>query len=258
MSHLLKFTVAVLLGVVAAAGNWLYLELQTSPTQYVAMAQPKERGDVLEEDDLVAVPVPGDAQQLRRTLIPYTKRSILFGAKATRDFERGDIVFMRDLSQPETSDAWEVVGPFQLISVGERFTRSTSDQDRAGSNMRGNTITIAVDADFGPQTNRLLSVIAKETANERHAAPAIVAVQVVPTDDRRKSANASSATVPANGLRTARSVNLLLPGDTQSHSELPQSVVYQTVSLEGIPNVPAVLLEGDLIRFVVPRMSWTK
>ena len=258
MSHLLKFTVAVLLGVVAAAGNWLYLELQTSPTQYVAVAQAKERGDVLKEDDLVAVPVPGDAQQLRRTLIPYTKRSILFGAKASRDYERGDIVFMRDVSQPETSDAWEVVGPFQLISVGERFTRSTSDQDRAGSNMRGNTITIAVDADFGPQTNRLLSVIAKETATERRVSPAIVAVQVVPTDDRRKSATASSAPVSSNGLRAAHSGKLPPFGDTLAHSELPQSIVYQTVSLEGIPNVPAVLLEGDLIRFVVPRSTWTK
>lgn len=258
MSHLLKFTFAVLLGVLAAAGNWLYLELQTSPTQYVAVDQAKERGDVLEEEDLVAVPVPGDAQLLKRTLVPFANRSILFGAKATRDFERGDMVFMRDLSQPENNDAWEVVGPFQLISVGERFTRSTSDEDRVGSNMRGNTITIAVDADFGPQTNRLLSVIAKETASERRPSPAIVAVQVVPTVDRRAPAIANPDQAAANGLRSPRDRNLPTPGDADVESALPTSIVYQTVSLDGIPNVPAVLLEGDLIRFVVPRMSWKK
>jgi hypothetical protein len=31
-----------------------------------------------------------------------------------------------------------------------------------------------------------------------------------------------------------------------------KNVVYQTVQLEGIANVPRVLLAGDLIRFVIP------
>ena len=31
-----------------------------------------------------------------------------------------------------------------------------------------------------------------------------------------------------------------------------KNVVYQTVSLDGIENVPRVLLEGDVVRFVVP------
>ncbi len=31
-----------------------------------------------------------------------------------------------------------------------------------------------------------------------------------------------------------------------------KNVVYQTVSLDGIENVPRVLFEGDVVRFVVP------
>ena len=34
-----------------------------------------------------------------------------------------------------------------------------------------------------------------------------------------------------------------------------KNVVYQTVSLEGIANVPRVILAGDVIRFVIPAHS---
>ena len=32
-------------------------------------------------------------------------------------------------------------------------------------------------------------------------------------------------------------------------------VVYQTISLDGITNVPRVILAGDVIRFVIPAHS---
>jgi hypothetical protein len=42
-----------------------------------------------------------------------------------------------------------------------------------------------------------------------------------------------------------------LPGDLADE----KNIVYQTVSLQDIENVPRVLLEGDVIRFVIPAES---
>ena len=47
--------------------------------------------------------------------------------------------------------------------------------------------------------------------------------------------------------------NELTPADKPSD----KNVVYQTVSLDGIENVPRVLLEGDVVRFVVPASDST-
>jgi hypothetical protein len=102
--------------------------------------------------------------------------------------------------------------------------------------MSGDTVTIAVDADFDEPTSRLLSVIAGEAMGSRDTSGnsdqqvEIVAVQVVPVTGLGAAKRA--------GARNAR------------------DQVYQTISLRGIPNVPKVLLEGDVIRFVVPKTGY--
>jgi hypothetical protein len=46
----------------------------------------------------------------------------------------------------------------------------------------------------------------------------------------------------------------VVPKNELKASDKPsdKNVVYQTVALDGIENVPRVLLEGDVVRFVVP------
>ena len=222
MKHLMGLGIAGLIGVAAACLNWVWISGLATPDDYVAIGSDVPIGEVLDEDNLVAVPVPGDRERLRQSYIPWQDRAVLFGTTANREYVAGDIVLHRDIGTPTGSSEWDVIGPFKLISVGERFKERTDDElDYRRTD--GNNLTIAVDADFDGRTRKLLEVIRTDQSGDRQQA-AIVAVQVLP-------ANQSGTLV---------------------HRPESQNVVYQTVSLEGIANVPRVLLAGDMIRFVVP------
>ncbi|MCA9266576.1 MAG: hypothetical protein KDA60_22100, partial [Planctomycetales bacterium] len=173
--------------------------------------------------------------ELKRSLIPYANRAVMLGTRLPRALQRGDVVFARDLTPPDDGQKWDVIGPFELISVGEQFTESSGRGDSSLRSTRGNTITIAVGADFDARTTRLLNVISADVGGKgKAAAVKIVAVQVLPAEGQARPA--SSTVPPAARADTAAG-----------------PLVYQTVSLEGIPNVPGVLLAGDFIRFVVPQ-----
>ncbi|GAB5406750.1 MAG: hypothetical protein Aurels2KO_49810 [Aureliella sp.] len=246
MTYLLRLLLAIGLGIVAASMNWVYMSSLAKPTMYVAVDSTLKAGQTIEENDLQPVPVPGDDELLRKSLIPYRSRSVLFGRKASRGYLEGDLVFSRDLVSDPALAQWDVIGPFELISVGERFKQTTGRTETLVGSTRGDTVTIAVDADFDLQTSRLLSVIAGDSSG---AAPRrandkpvdIVAVQVVPSKQQDQAARALAQQNP--GAFQARNNSLNSSTD---------NMVYQTVSLQGIANVPGVLLEGDFIRFVVP------
>ena len=222
MKHLMGLGFAGLLGLVAAGLNWVWISGLATPDDYVAMKADVSIGEEITENDLLALPVPGDRAELRTAFIPWGDRAILFGAIANRDYVAGDVVFHRDILSPSENSQWDVIGPFKLISVGERFKERTTDE-LAYTRTDDNTLTIAVDANFDKPTKRLLDVIRTDRPDNQRAEQ-IVAVQVLPP------------TQPVGFSQPAE------PGD----------VVYQTVSLDGIANVPRVLLEGNMIRFVVP------
>ena len=155
---------------------------------------------------------------MRHTLT--VKRSV----HVERSYTAGDVVFQRDLQAPLELSKFEVLGPFKLISVGERFKSPSTEQQDAQASAGGNNVTIAVSANFDERTRRLLEIIdPSRRRSSTNQASRIVAVQVIPKNEQSPAAK--------------------LDG---------KNVVYQTVSLDGIENVPGVLLEGDDIRFVVP------
>ncbi len=222
MSNIFSLCLALVLGVLAAGLNMAWVSTQARPSQFVALKAPLEAGKEIQEDTLMAIPVPGNLAELKRSLVPFANRSILFGMKAPRSFAAGDVVFQRDIQAPAEASRWEVVGPFQLISVGEKFSSDDQYAARSGDN----NVTIAVAANFDEQTRRLLEVIGSNRTGDVRGDESlnIVAVQVVPTKGNERSSQRTNS----------------------------QNVVYQTVSLQGIANVPRVLLEGDMIRFVIP------
>lgn len=222
MKNLMGLALAVLLGVIAAGLNWVWISGLATPDEFVAIRTDIAVGETLTEEYLVAVPVPGQPERLRKSFIPWHDRAILFGTTANRDYAAGDIVFHRDLLPPADNSQWDVIGPFKLISVGERFKERTEDElDYTRTD--GNNLTIAVDANFDARTKKLLDVIRTDRAGDRKQ-PEIVAVQVLPSNQSGEMSSAAES----------------------------QNVVYQTVSLDGIANVPRVLLAGEMIRFVVP------
>jgi hypothetical protein len=223
MSHVAKLSIAVLIALLAAGLNAMWLSAAKRPPTFTAVSINLPQGQQITDDALMSVPVPGDAEKLRQSLVPYASRAILFGVPASRDYTAGDLVFQRDLQAPQELTKFDVLGPFRLISVGERFKNPTSEQVGQVSE-GGNNVTIAVSANFDERTRRLLEIIdPNRRTTSTKTGQRIIAVQVIPKNEQ----------TPADKL-----------GD--------KNVVYQTVSLDGIENVPRVLLEGDVVRFVVP------
>ncbi len=224
MSHLAKLSLAVGLAIAAAVLNAMWLTSQNTPPLFVAAKTELPTGTVIEDAHLVAIPVPGKLETLRTALVPYTQRAILFGVTTSRTYAKGDMVFQRDLQQSTNLSKFEVLGPFKLISVGENFKRTDDEAGEARLDTSGNNVTIAVSANFDEQTRRLLEIVDPQRKEAKTKNPErIIAVQVVPVAEQQKAAK------PPTG-----------------------EVVYQTIALDGIENVPQVLLAGDVIRFVVP------
>jgi hypothetical protein len=223
MSHLAKLSVAIVLALAAAALNAMWLSAEKRPPLFVAAAVDLAPGQEITDAVLGAVPVPGDFDRLRASLIPYANRAILLGLRTSRTYIRGDVFFQRDIQAPLELAKFEVLGPFQLISVGQRFTQTSAGEEESAVDPGSNNVTIAVSANFDDRTRRLLEIIDPTQRNRGSAARRIVAVQVIPKDEQ----------TPAEAVDD-------------------KDIVYQTVSLQGIENVPRVLLAGDVIRFVIP------
>jgi hypothetical protein len=224
MSHVAKLSIAVILALLAAGLNAMWLSAAKRPPTFTAVRIDVPQGQPITDEMLMSVPVPGDADELRQSLIPYASRAILFGVKASRDYTAGDIVFQRDLQAPLELTKFEILGPFKLISVGERFKSPSDEQLNAQVSEGGNNITIAVSANFDERTRRLLEIIdPNRRPSTTKPGQRIVAVQVIPKTEQSAADKLDD-----------------------------KNVVYQTVSLDGIENVPRVLLEGDVVRFVVP------
>lgn len=222
MNNVAKLSLAVVLALIAAALNAIWLSAEKRPTMYVAASTDLAAGQQISEAMLAPVPVPGNPDTLRASLIPYANRAILLGLKTSRIYIRGDMFFQRDIKAPLELASFDVLGPFKLISVGSRFTQANSKQDESQLDASGNNITIAVDAKFDERTRKLLQIIDQGRGPNR--ATRIIAIQVIPKEEQ-------TAAPPVD----------------------EKNVVYQTVQLDGIANVPRVLLAGDVIRFVIPK-----
>lgn len=223
MSNTTKLVLAVVLALAAAALNAVWLSAEKHPPSFVAAGTDLPAGQVITDAMLAPVPIPGDPEKLRATLIPYGARATLLGLKTARTYIRGDMFFQSDIKAPLQLAEYEVLGPFKLISVGSRLAESQAKQDESQTDASGNNITIAVNASFDERTRRLLQIIDPGRGPNRDRSTRIIAIQVIPKEEQK-------GTPPVDD----------------------KNVVYQTIPLDGIANVPRVLLAGDVIRFVIP------
>jgi hypothetical protein len=226
MSNVVKLSLAVGLALAAAALNAVWLSAEKNPPTFVAAGADMKPGQVITAESLTAVPVPGDAAHLNKSLIPFTSRSTLIGLKTSRGYVQGDMFFQSDIKPPNQLAEYEVLGPFKLITVGSRFTEPTN-QDESQSDAGGNTITIAVNSNFDERTRKLLQIVDPARGPNRDRSTRIIAIQVIPKEEQKAA---------------------------QLVEE--KDIVYQAISLDGITNIPRVLLAGDVIRFVVPADSF--
>lgn len=233
MKHLLKIIAAVLLAVSAAALNFVWLSAKAKPPAFVAVKAAVAQGEVLGDELLESMPIPGRMDELRQSFIPYAERHILFGMTATRDYQPGDMVLYRDIQTQTEPTQFQHLGPFRLISVGEKFNSTVTTEADVERSGRGSNVTIAVKVPYEDRTRRLLEIIAGQANPDAVPPPRIVAVEVYPTSTARPAAT------------TDATLRLPLAEDERA----------LFISLEDIENVPRVLLVGDEIGFVIPPRS---
>lgn len=99
--------VAGLLGLLAVALNWIYLDGKTrDKSEYVKFLGVKSGasiapGQVIRDDQLQAVPVPKDyAKNLEDTAYLYEERALVVGMTATAERKAGDLLYREDYRTP--------------------------------------------------------------------------------------------------------------------------------------------------------------
>ncbi len=88
MSHVAKLSLAVLLALMAAGLNAMWLSAAKRPPTFVAMSIDVPEGQEIVDEMLTSMPVPGDADKLRESLIPYASRALLFGVPGFAQLHR--------------------------------------------------------------------------------------------------------------------------------------------------------------------------
>jgi len=238
MGHLLKLVLAIILGVVAAAVNWIWLSTQVEPEQFVSAGKAIEAGEPLQEGLLKPIGIPGNSKRLRETFIPYEDRFVLFGRKIPRAFEPGDVLFYRDLQPPEASMIHEELGPFRLLSVGSNYTTSVegAQSPQGGGGSDSDTIAIAVPWPYDDKTERLMKLrdqqnLSDSDGDDKKPRAMIVGLHLLPSSGRSTSAAGDKN----------EAIDLKLKPNERG----------AFISLRGVENVPRVLLTGQEISFAI-------
>lgn len=241
MKHLTKLGLAVLLGIVAAAMNYFYLSNQANPPKFVAFKKDVKRGEVIALDMLKPIPIPGDVAELRQTYLEYGERQVLVGQQTHRAFLAGDIFFMRDLAPPDIDTSEEKLGPYTLISVGNRFV-NTVKANEAFSNGTENAITIAVPWPYDESTKRLMDIVRKTKSpfeKDKSTIPEDVIQSIAILSP--SNTGMTEATGKDAGPGNAEGVNLNLQAGQQA----------EFIPLSGITNIPRVMQAGQQIGFIL-------
>ena len=233
-NSLLRLGIAVILAVAAGLGNYLYMTMRTAPTKFVRFSKEVGLGEVIDKDSMLSeIAISGDSSQLKKSLLPWDERENIVGRKASRVFEKDSLALKQDFLGK--GPQWRVLGPFKLISVGERIRGSERGGFSEGSG--GQTITIAADVKkeegreiFSTQLQELLEVLYRsDEAN--NTIGKIVAVQLYPSN--------ANDQVDVDGDSATQKLPL---GPDERGIIVP---------LKDVESIPEVLVRGVQVGFVV-------
>ena len=244
-SSVMRLVFALLLACVAAGANFLWLNGQKpSTTDYLVFKSDVKRGETITwQDHLSAVPLPGDNQRLPKVFVARKNLSIIDGTVAARDFFVGEMLQHSDINISNAPPEYRVLGPFRLISVGDRFVDALN-QDGASSDSSGSTVTVAAkyhgktgDFEFDPLARRLLQIIDKNQRGlqDNLSDLEILAVVAYPNEN-----------------------TTLTEGNNSLGLEEDELALF--VPMPNVPAIPNVLLtnKSPLIGFVVPASVLSK
>ena len=97
MKNTLKLVIPIVLGLIAAAFNFLALKTSVKEVSFVQSAHNIEVGEIFDEGDVKKLTILAQhSENLRNSAILYQDLGLLSGQVATRSIKSGDIIFYRD------------------------------------------------------------------------------------------------------------------------------------------------------------------
>jgi hypothetical protein len=247
MAIMTRLAIAVVVGLAAAGLNALALMSTVREGGYVSLKAAVPRGELIADDLLEQVAVPGDPAVVGLALVPWQDRGLVVQMRAPRDFATGDVLFQRDLREAirlANRDGL-ILLRFRVIAVGDRFKRQSAAEAQESSGGEGNFVTIAVkqlpqespstgEPDDVVKSRRMVRLVTQRAAGgSPDVADRIFGVAVFP---RGKSGSVTAVSESPVAIEQPKDDEMLL-----------------TVPLEGIESVPDVILVGgDIGFFMLP------
>lgn len=97
MKNTLKLVIPIVLGVIAAAFNFLALKTSVREVSFVQAARDIEVGEIFDEGDVQKLTILAQhSENLKESAILFQDIGLLSGQFATRGIKSGDIIFYRD------------------------------------------------------------------------------------------------------------------------------------------------------------------
>ena len=234
MGDIFKIGIAGVLALVAAGGNYYWLQAQkSSGFTGIKVKENMSLGKPFSTKQLEPVAIPGDPAELKKTFIPWSKKALIENMPSNKAYSAGDLLLQQDLaiSQPN----WKPLGPFRLISVGERVRAGSRFTEGRGENSVTIEATLDDEGNYDAKTLRLLDIIAAQS--DRDSGLAIVAIQLDPTPD-------SELTDPSD-------LDDVLMETEEEVIQLGSNKRGIIIPLNDVENIPEVLARGSYISFVI-------
>ncbi len=250
MKHIVRLLFALVIGLVAAVLNWLWMSSERDYPSYVYVTEAIAAGERITGDKLEPIPVKGDRETLSKVLVPWSQKELWFERFATRDYSPNQPLLQRDMTETSTARDWDTLGPFTLVGVGNEPTAAFSGEAGQVIPVSGNILTLAIDDSQKAEKGLLYRYLAamrgeyyfNETAAERNL---LKIIGVEPVISRQQNANrADQAGFNPSQPFPQEEV------DTRSADLAGQRLIF--VSMDNVPNAPTWLRIGEEIYFMVP------
>jgi hypothetical protein len=241
MTSLGRLSVALVLAIAAGVGNYAWMWwVQGQHKTFVKAEKEIKIGQLIVEDDLSEVRVPGDPAELGKTFILADEGiSLLVGMRAARDYRPGDL-FLHEHIRMDLP-RWKALGSFRLLSVGERVRSGGGYSEGRGSNNVTIAAAVGDDGKYDAKTERLLDIISSSATRDQASGMKVVAIQLdpvpgggpqKPAEPEEDGAHAGDPDGPERPLLGAKERGIIVP-------------------LRDVESIPEVLVRGDYISFIV-------
>ncbi len=93
----LRAAIVISTALIIGAANHRYLAKRAATREFVAVTRSLNPGEVLASEDLMRIPLGGDLEALKETLLPWSEAKLFIGSPVTRSFLAGSLIVRRDV-----------------------------------------------------------------------------------------------------------------------------------------------------------------